>query len=173
MDDVRVVRPHERDAGTAQTPGMRREAGVASSTVGADALWMGHVSMAPGTKSGAHHHGPVESAIYVISGRARIRFGPRLEQSVDAGPGDFLFVPADGANVVHDLLYAPGKPSINEGQPLVLDEIDSRPSSVGYLMNPWDNFQNLFAPIFLPLSSWAVRLRFVRDDFDRKVGKAP
>ena len=95
MDDVRVVRPHERDPGTAQTPGMRREAGIANSTVGADALWMGYVSMAPGMKSGAHHHGPIESAIYVISGRARIRFGSRLEQSVDAGPGDFIFVPAE------------------------------------------------------------------------------
>ena len=98
MDDVRVVRPHERDAGTAQTPGMRREAGVAGSTVGADGLWMGYVSMAPGMKSGAHHHGPIESAIYVISGRARIRFGPRLEQSVDAGPGDFIFVPAEAVH---------------------------------------------------------------------------
>jgi uncharacterized RmlC-like cupin family protein len=54
--------------------------------------------MAPGMKSGAHHHGPVESAIYVISGRARFRFGPRLEQMAEAGPGDFIFVPPE---VVH------------------------------------------------------------------------
>jgi hypothetical protein len=39
MDDVRVVRPHERDPGTAQTPGMRREAGGVASTVGAGKLW--------------------------------------------------------------------------------------------------------------------------------------
>ncbi len=92
MDDVRVVRPHERDPGTAQTPGMRREAGVAASTVGASKLWVGHVTMAPGAKSGAHHHGPVESAIYIISGRARFRFGSRLKHTVEAGPGDFVFV---------------------------------------------------------------------------------
>jgi uncharacterized RmlC-like cupin family protein len=49
--------------------------------------------MAPGAKSGAHHHGPVESAIYIISGRARFRFGPRLEHTAEAGPGDFVFVP--------------------------------------------------------------------------------
>ena len=91
--ELRVVRPHERDAGTAQTPGMRREAGVAASTVGAGKLWVGHVTMAPGAKSGAHHHGPVESAIYIISGRARFRFGPRLEHTAEAGPGDFVFVP--------------------------------------------------------------------------------
>jgi uncharacterized RmlC-like cupin family protein len=96
--ELRVVRPDERDRGTAQTPGMHREAGVAGSTVGAEKLWVGHVTMAPGEKSGAHHHGPVESAIYIISGHARFRFGPRLEQTAEAGPGDFIFVPPE---VVH------------------------------------------------------------------------
>ena len=42
--ELRVVRPEERDAGTAQTPGMHREAGVAGSTVGAEKLWVGHVT---------------------------------------------------------------------------------------------------------------------------------
>jgi uncharacterized RmlC-like cupin family protein len=72
---------------------MQREAGVAATTVGAEKLWVGHVTMAPGAKSGAHHHGSVESAIYIISGRARFRFGERLEQVAEAGPGDFIFVP--------------------------------------------------------------------------------
>ena len=96
--DIRVVRPHERDKGTAQTSGMQREAGVSASTVGAQKLWVGYVTMAPGMKSGAHHHGPVESCIYVISGRARIRFGPHLEQTVDAGPGDFIYVPPEAVH---------------------------------------------------------------------------
>ena len=89
----RIVRPHERDRSTAQTPGMQREAGVSASTVGAEKLWAGHVTMAPGAKSGAHHHGPVESSIYIISGRARFRFGEDLEQVAEAGPGDFIYVP--------------------------------------------------------------------------------
>ncbi len=95
MADLRVVRPHERDAGTAQTPGMHREAGIAASTVGAEKIWVGHVTMEPGMKSGAHHHGAVESAIYIISGRARFRFGDKLEHTADAGPGDFIFVPPE------------------------------------------------------------------------------
>jgi uncharacterized RmlC-like cupin family protein len=95
---VRVVRPSERDRGTAQTPGMQREAGVAASTVGARKLWVGHVTMAPGLRSGAHHHGPVESAIYIISGHARFRFGDKLEQTVEAGPGDFIFVPPEAVH---------------------------------------------------------------------------
>lgn len=92
---LRVVRPHERDASTAQTPGMHREAGVAGSTVGAEKIWVGHVTMAPGMKSGVHHHGSLESSIYIISGKARFRFGDRLEQELDAGAGDFVYVPPE------------------------------------------------------------------------------
>ncbi len=101
--ELKVVRPHERDTSTAQTPGMRREAGVAASTVGAEKIWVGHVTMEPGMKSGAHHHGPVESAIYIVSGHARFRFGDKLQQSVEVGPGDFIFVPPE---VVHQEMHA-------------------------------------------------------------------
>ena len=93
MAELRVIRPHERDRSTAQTPSMRREAGVAASTVGAEKIWVGHVTMAPGAQSGVHHHGAVESSIYLISGRARFRFGAKLEQQVEAGAGDFVYVP--------------------------------------------------------------------------------
>ncbi len=99
--ELRIVRPDGRDVATAQAPGMQRAAGVAASTVGAEKLWLGHVTMAPGMVSGAHHHGAVESAIYIISGRARFRFGPHLEREIDAGPGDFVFVPPE---VVHQEL---------------------------------------------------------------------
>ncbi len=98
MNDVRVVRPHERDAATAQTPGMKRVAGVSAATCGSSGVWMGEVTTEPHFRSGAHHHGDVESAIYVVRGRMRMRWGDRLERSVDAGPGDFVFVPA---HVVH------------------------------------------------------------------------
>jgi uncharacterized RmlC-like cupin family protein len=95
---LRVVRPHERDKSTAQTAGMQREAGVAASTVGAERIWVGHVTMAPGMTSGVHHHGPVESGIYIIAGRARFRFGEKLEQQVDVATGDFIYVPP---NAIH------------------------------------------------------------------------
>jgi len=98
MTELQVVRPQERDRGTAQTPGMQREAGVAASTVGARKLWVGYVTMAPGAQSGVHHHGPVESAIYVISGRARFRHGPKLEHEVEVGPADFVFVPPEAVH---------------------------------------------------------------------------
>ncbi len=31
--------------------------------------------------------------IYIVSGRARMRWGERLEYVAEAGPGDFIFVP--------------------------------------------------------------------------------
>src|SRR5262249_25590570 len=44
-------------------------------------------------KTGAHHHGELESVIYVVTGRARMRWGERLEFVAEAGPGDFIYVP--------------------------------------------------------------------------------
>ncbi len=91
---VRIVRPHERDAATAQTPGMARVAGVSANTCGSASIWMGEVVTEPGFRSGAHHHGDVESAIYVLRGACRFRWGPKLEHSAEGGAGDFIFVPA-------------------------------------------------------------------------------
>ena len=103
---VRIIRTGERDAGTAQTPGMARMAGVAASTCGASGIWMGDVTLAPGFRSQPHHHGDVESAIYVISGRLRLRWGNSLEHEVEAGAGEFIFVPAQAVhqeiNASHD-----------------------------------------------------------------------
>jgi uncharacterized RmlC-like cupin family protein len=44
-------------------------------------------------KTGAHHHGHLESVIYVLKGKARMRWGEKLEFTAEAGPGDFIFVP--------------------------------------------------------------------------------
>lgn len=93
MAEVKVVKPDQRDASTAQTPGMLRAEGCGGSTVGAQHIWVGHVTVNEGVRSGPHHHGDVESVIYVVSGKARFRFGENLEHSVDAEPGDFVFVP--------------------------------------------------------------------------------
>jgi uncharacterized RmlC-like cupin family protein len=94
MAEVRVIHPNECDRSTAQTPGMDRAEGVGAKTAGASTIWSGHVTVGPGVKSGAHHHGEVESAIYIISGNARFRYGDHLEHTVEATAGDFIFVPA-------------------------------------------------------------------------------
>jgi uncharacterized RmlC-like cupin family protein len=75
------------------TPGMDRMAAIDFARVGASKLWAGTVSIRPNAKTGAHHHGHLESVIYVVSGRARMRWGEALEYTAEAGPGDFIFVP--------------------------------------------------------------------------------
>jgi uncharacterized RmlC-like cupin family protein len=93
LNGVRVVHANELDINTPQTPGMNRAAAITYARAGAEKLWAGTVVIHPKAKTGAHHHGPVESVIYVVSGRARMRWGDRLEFLAEAGPGDFIYVP--------------------------------------------------------------------------------
>jgi uncharacterized RmlC-like cupin family protein len=90
---VRVVAGGELDFDTPQTPGMLRGAAIDRARAGAQKLWAGTVTIQPNAKTGAHHHGELESVIYVVKGRARMRWGERLEFTAEAGPGDFIFVP--------------------------------------------------------------------------------
>lgn len=90
---VQVIPGDSLDANTAQTPGMNRAAAITTARAGAKKLWAGTVKIHPNAKTGAHHHGALESVIYVVSGRARMRWGNNLEFVAEAGPGDFIFVP--------------------------------------------------------------------------------
>ena len=94
LHGVRVVHADELDVNTPQTPGMNRAAAITAARAGAEKLWAGTVVIHPRAKTGAHHHGPVESVIYVVSGKARMKWGDRLEFTAEAGPGDFIYVPA-------------------------------------------------------------------------------
>ena len=92
-DGVRVIAACDVDPNTPQTPGMSRAAAITTARVGAAKLWAGTVTIEPDAKTGAHHHGDLESVIYVVKGRARMRWGEQLEFIAEAGPGDFIFVP--------------------------------------------------------------------------------
>ncbi|MFL9873142.1 cupin domain-containing protein [Paraburkholderia megapolitana] len=90
---VKVIRGDQLDTNTAQTPGMNRAAAINAARVGAQKIWAGTVTIHPNAKTGAHHHGALESVIYVVRGHARMRWGEQLEFTAEAGPGDFIFVP--------------------------------------------------------------------------------
>ena len=68
LTGVRVIKAGTLDANTAQTPGMQRAAAITHARVGAEKIWAGTVSISPNAKTGAHHHGDVESVIYVVRG---------------------------------------------------------------------------------------------------------
>lgn len=106
-DPVRHIPPGERVEAD-PTPGMIREQAVA-----VDGLWAGLVRTEAGMVSGWHHHGDYESTIYVVAGRLRMESGPGGGEVVEAGPGDFLHVPA-GA------VHREGNPTAEESHIVVV-----------------------------------------------------
>src|SRR5215831_21189646 len=90
---IRIVRAGELDTNTPQTPGMTRAAAITHARTGANKLWAGTVTVQPAARTGAHHHGELETVLYIVRGRARFRWGDHLEFVDEAGPGDFIYVP--------------------------------------------------------------------------------
>ncbi len=90
---VRVIKPHQFDANTPQTPGMQRVAAVSRELAGSQGIWAGVTVVAPHVASGKHHHGELETVIYVVSGNGKIRWGDNLEFEESVAPGDFIYVP--------------------------------------------------------------------------------
>lgn len=88
---VRIVKAGEMDPNTPQTPGMNRAVAINHAMAGANKLWAGTVTIHPDAKTGAHHHGELESVIYVVNGKARMRWGGALEYVAEAG--DFIYIP--------------------------------------------------------------------------------
>jgi uncharacterized RmlC-like cupin family protein len=137
-EGVKVIPASSLDPNTAQTPGMNRAAAINFARAGAEKLWAGTVTIHPNAKTGAHHHGALESIIYVVRGRARMRWGERLEFVAEAGPGDFIYVPP---YVPHQEINAEPNESlecvlVRSGQEPVVVNLDiepvERPESV-----PW------------------------------------
>jgi uncharacterized RmlC-like cupin family protein len=90
---LRIIRSGQLDTNTPQTPGMTRAEAISHASAGAQKLWAGTVVVHPNAKTGPHHHGELETVIYVVRGRARFRWGNHLEFVDEAGPGDFVYVP--------------------------------------------------------------------------------
>lgn len=92
--ELRVIRPlelasHARRANA----GVSRLEGITHELVGADQLWVGMTVLEPGRGTGPHHHGALETGMYVVSGRVRLRWGSRLESETEMEVGDLIFVP--------------------------------------------------------------------------------
>ena len=121
---VRIIRAGELSSNTPQTPGMQRRAAVTTATTGATKLWAGTVTIEPKAKTGAHHHGDLESVIYVVNGLARLRWGEHLEFVAEAEAGDFIYVPP----------YVPHQ-EINASDDLQLHCVLTRSGQQGLVVN--------------------------------------
>ena len=108
---------------------MHREAASDAARAGAEKLWAGTVLIEPDAKTGPHHHGELESIIYVVSGRARMRWGEQLEFVAEAGPGDFIYVPP---YVPHQEINASGEETLS----CVLVRSDSEAVVVNLAIEP-------------------------------------
>jgi uncharacterized RmlC-like cupin family protein len=110
---------------TAQTPGMRRYEAISGKRTGSRKLWMGRAHVAPGMRSGDHHHGEAETGIYVVSGHPVFVFlEGEGERRIEAGPGDYIYVPP----------YVPHReenPSLDEATVVVL----ARSTQEGIVVN--------------------------------------
>jgi uncharacterized RmlC-like cupin family protein len=126
---VKVIPGDQLDPNTAQTPGMNRAAAINLARTGAQKIWAGTVHIHPNAKTGAHHHGALESVIYVVKGRARMRWGEKLEFTAEAGPGDFIFVPP---YVPHQEINA----STNETLECVLVRSDNEAVAINLEIEP-------------------------------------
>src|SRR5579863_865165 len=121
---VKVIPADQLDLNTPQTPGMERAAAINFARVGAQKIWAGTVKIHADAKTGAHHHGSLESVIYLLRGRARMRWGERLEYVAEAGPGDFIYVPP----------YVPHQ-EINASADLELQCVLARSGQQGLVVN--------------------------------------
>ena len=90
-DGVRVVRAESLSLAMRGPSGTGRATAFDFTGTEGRATWIGAVTLQPNTKTGAHHHGRHEVAIYVVKGRSEIRWGERLEFATEVGPGDFVY----------------------------------------------------------------------------------
>jgi len=135
-DGVRVIPASQLDSNTPQTPGMSRATAINFARAGAQKIWAGTVNIEANAKTGAHHHGALESVIYVVRGRARMRWGDKLQFTAEAGPGDFIFIPP---YVPHQEINA----STNERLECVLVRSDQDPVVVNLDITPAEPPENV------------------------------
>ena len=97
---ARRIQPSEFHVGTGQNADMERAIAVSAGVAGSTGLYSSIVTTSPGGKTRIHHHGPCETSIYIVSGRAHYSWGPTgLEASMDASAGDFVYIPAGEIHV--------------------------------------------------------------------------
>jgi len=90
-DGVTVVRAESLNATMRGPSGTGRATAFDFTGTGGQKTWIGTVTLQPNAKTGAHHHGRHEVAVYVVKGRSQIRWGVRLEFAAEVGPGDFVY----------------------------------------------------------------------------------
>jgi len=72
--------------------GIQYKSGMWAENVGSRALSMNVATIPPGGVARAHVHIDFEVMLYIVAGRVRHEFGPRLERVLENEAGDFIFI---------------------------------------------------------------------------------
>ena len=106
---------------------------MSAESVGSERLWFGRVTIGPGQRTKAHLHERHETAIYVLSGTCAVYSGPELAEHQEAGPGDYIYIPAStshlaaNASATEPLVAIIARTDPNEQESVVLQpELDAR-----------------------------------------------
>lgn len=100
----RVVRSGEAYEGK---QGLTYLRGLTGQTAGSEGISMTVLTLPDGARAKTHLHEGVETAVYVIEGRAEMYYGPRLEEHLDCEAGDYVYIPAGAAHLVMNRSGAP------------------------------------------------------------------
>jgi uncharacterized RmlC-like cupin family protein len=89
--DCKVVKPGSTYSGA---QGFDYFEGISAQSAGSSGICMHLLTIPPGASARPHLHEDHETAIYVLSGTARMRYGPDLERELEVGAHEFLYIPA-------------------------------------------------------------------------------
>src|SRR5438105_2978205 len=100
LGPMRVVKPGpDREVPRGVVGG----AEISQATAGAHNIYMGVFRVPPGAQSRPHYHERCESAVYMLSGGLRVRWGDHLEQEVLLEPRDLVYVPPRETHVLENV----------------------------------------------------------------------
>jgi uncharacterized RmlC-like cupin family protein len=72
--------------------GIQYKTGLSAKNAGARQLSMNVATIPPGGVAAAHIHVGFEVMLYILQGRVRHEYGPRLDLAVENQAGDFIFI---------------------------------------------------------------------------------
>ena len=72
--------------------GIQYKAGLSAKNVNAKKLSMNVATIPPGGVAWAHIHVDFEVMLYILQGRVRHEYGPRLEYALENEAGDFIYI---------------------------------------------------------------------------------
>jgi uncharacterized RmlC-like cupin family protein len=97
---MRVVKPGpDRDVPRGVVGG----AEISQATAGAHNIYMARFRVPAGAQSRPHYHADCESAVYMLSGGLRVKWGDHLEKALELEPGDMVYVPPRETHVLENI----------------------------------------------------------------------